>query len=229
MLTTQLCFINSMLHCRLRKNISFTMDKIDSLHDIISDLPEGFKPLIPEPNLNDGGSLPQDSSSDAGRPLHCDPMPSKRKHSIHEQGLAGIVDFESNFTGHSPQKVLRENVSAGPLVDFHETFEMSVENACNINPESFSSDLPSTSPSVHQLTTEPTLVSCPVQAVETACPAVTNEAEDIVRKLCRNGKVMEFQEGEDYIKVIVYEDSEEESDKENNLRYMFIHIYIKTL
>jgi len=35
-------------------------------------------------------------------------------------------------------------------------------------------------------------------------------AEDIVRKLCKNGKLMEFQEGEDFIKVIVYEDSQEE-------------------
>lgn len=37
-------------------------------------------------------------------------------------------------------------------------------------------------------------------------------AEDIVRKLCRNGKLMEFQEGEDFIKVIVYEDSQEDDN-----------------
>lgn len=37
-------------------------------------------------------------------------------------------------------------------------------------------------------------------------------AEDIVRKLCKNGKLMEFQEGEDFIKVIVYEDSQEEDN-----------------
>lgn len=41
-------------------------------------------------------------------------------------------------------------------------------------------------------------------------------AEDIVRKLCRNGKLMEFQEGEDFIKVIVYEDSQEEDNDDQS-------------
>ncbi|XP_052226173.1 uncharacterized protein LOC127841388 isoform X2 [Dreissena polymorpha] len=40
-------------------------------------------------------------------------------------------------------------------------------------------------------------------------------AEDIVRKLCKNGKLMEFQEGDDFIKVIVYEDSQEEENTES--------------
>ncbi|WAR02957.1 MCM8-like protein [Mya arenaria] len=40
-------------------------------------------------------------------------------------------------------------------------------------------------------------------------------AENIVRKLCKNGKLMEFQEGEDFIKVIVYEDSQEDENTES--------------
>lgn len=42
----------------------------------------------------------------------------------------------------------------------------------------------------------------------------SNEAEEIVQKLCKNGKIMQFQEGEDYIKVIVYEDSQDNDAEE---------------
>ncbi|KAL4225111.1 helix loop helix domain [Mactra antiquata] len=49
-----------------------------------------------------------------------------------------------------------------------------------------------------------------------SCETSTTEAEDIVRKLCQHGKLMEFQEGKDFIKVIVYE--EDDSDKEINPR-----------
>lgn len=65
----------------------------------------------------------------------------------------------------------------------------------------------------------PAIVGSPtVPTASNTCQADSSEAEDIVRKLCKNGKLMEFQEGEDFIKVIVYEDSADESDKENDPR-----------
>ena len=45
----------------------------------------------------------------------------------------------------------------------------------------------------------------------------SKEAEEIVKKLCKNGKIMQFHEGDDYIKVIVYEDSQESNDLEDTL------------
>ena len=52
----------------------------------------------------------------------------------------------------------------------------------------------------------------PEQKYEPAAGDVAREADEIVQKLCKNGKIMQFQEGEDFIKVIVYEDSNEENN-----------------
>ena len=41
-------------------------------------------------------------------------------------------------------------------------------------------------------------------------------AEEIVQKLCKNGKVLTLTEGEKYFKVIVYEDSEENQDENSS-------------
>ena len=43
-------------------------------------------------------------------------------------------------------------------------------------------------------------------------------AEEIVQKLCKNGKVLTLTEGEKYFKVIVYEDSEENQEESDATR-----------
>ncbi|XP_053384495.1 uncharacterized protein LOC123536531 [Mercenaria mercenaria] len=196
------------------------MDKIDSFHDIISDLPEGFKPISPEPDLvdeqnNEHGEVEDSSNSSLLQPgieddFTNDQSTPKRKLSRDINDLSEL-DRHSNSVGHSPPKIERREVSDTSFPgDFHGAFDIHSES--QISTQTFSP----LNTSVNQLSTISTLAAVPVPDINTS---VSNEAEDIVRKLCKNGKVMEFQEGEDFIKVIVYEDSEEDSDKENNPRF----------
>ena len=53
------------------------------------------------------------------------------------------------------------------------------------------------------------------QVDENKCEA-EQSAEEIVQKLCKNGKVLTLTEGEKYFKVIVYEDSEENQDENSS-------------
>ena len=59
----------------------------------------------------------------------------------------------------------------------------------------------------------------PEQADENICEEdceTEPSAEEIVQKLCKNGKVLTLTEGEKYFKVIVYEDSEENQEETDN-------------
>lgn len=120
------------------------------------------------------------------------------------------LDLSSNAINHDPTKVVKEIAVED---EYAAGFDgMGIPNANNKN----------TTEIINTGLNQPATVPVPVQTINTTrsttCPTTSTEAEEIVRKLCKNGKVMEFQEGEDCIKVIVYEDSQEDSDKENNPR-----------
>ena len=202
------------------------MDKIENFHDIISDLPEGFKPISPEPEINDEDDTgPQDTDSPNDLSLHsintpCDKYSPKRK--VSEDAKMNMeldrnsnssheLEPNTNLVDHSPPKIVRENIEATAFpCDFNGAFDF--QQNSQMNTQTFSPLTTNMNP-LNTISTQAT------SAVDDLNASVSNEAEDIVRKLCKNGKVMEFQEGEDFIKVIVYEDSEEDSDKENNPRY----------
>jgi hypothetical protein len=200
------------------------MDKIDNFHDIISDLPEGFKPISPEPEIKAEPNIESDKPTDLSLyrdrdQFHSEKGSPKRKHGDDDKVLNELdensntineLDPNSVSMKHSPAKIVRENVEGNAFpCDFNSAFDLHQNS--HIDAKTF----PPMTTNMNQLNAIQTPAT---STVEDPNSSISNEAEDIVRKLCKNGKVMEFQEGEDFIKVIVYEDSEEDSDKENNPR-----------
>lgn len=191
----------------MKCNYNTTLFSLCRTMDIIPDFPEDLKPFSPVQDVDD----PDDSPLKEPEVYKSEQTMSKRKLFTNENNSIAL-DLSSNSINHSPAKVVKENeVEGSQAVDFDGTGN---PNANNRNTQLLATEVINTG--INHFATVPAVGES--QTINTTCPTISTEAEEIVRKLCKNGKVMEFQEGEDCIKVIVYEDSQEDSDEENNPR-----------
>lgn len=139
---------------------------------------------------------------------------------VHVESLHGLTKVPAHFNDSVATLVSDEfppvnRTGLSPIDTVHETnLRDNPVSTPKLNPPSCT-DLPVTNtgePPVFNFAHVGPLID---EENDSDVPLDENEqkaAEDIVRKLCRNGKLMEFQEGEDFIKVIVYEDSQEDDN-----------------